>query len=402
MSRPLRFLTVGSLALVPMVLALACGDDTQVTLPKDGGADATLSAETGPTPDAAVDAPASTCGIVIPTTYDSPQYDQNAADELALRARFDALTQPMKDIESALADAGAPPALTAAQLRALDIAGTPNLKGVTTASYQAKVDAWFDDYEAGLGAGAYTPADPPTTGGSYGKYIMNARGVDLRQAIEKGLYVAAFYNHALAAVAAGAPTEATVDKLVAAWGAHPSFQNNQNATQNKDVNSAGYAARRDSKDPLKPGPYQRGKAALIKAKASIAAGAKCNADRDAALKAFFAEWEKATYATVVFYYADIVAKLSVGSPDYPGILHSWGESLGFVAGFKGLPQDKRIITDAQIDALLAKTYGADPIQGYKLVTASIEAAGKLTSATADIKAIYGFSDAEMESFKKNF
>ncbi len=110
MSRPLRFLTIGSLALVPMALALACGDDTQVNLPKDGGADATLTPDAGPTPDAAPDAPTSTCGIVIPATYDSPMYDQNAADELALRGRFDALTQPMKDIESALADAGAPPA----------------------------------------------------------------------------------------------------------------------------------------------------------------------------------------------------------------------------------------------------------------------------------------------------
>lgn len=389
---------------VSLLVAAACGDDDNTVRPRlDGGVDATVG-------DADVDGGGPlACGAMIPSTYDSPTYETNAAQELALRKAFDDFLKPFRDNETALTpDAGGTfTPLTKAQLETLYGAGTPSVKSVTTAYYQAKVAAWIAEYEAAAADGTYTPVDPPDTndkGGSYGRWVFNGRGLDLKQAIEKGSYNAAFYNHAVSIITSGTPTVGTVDRLVAAFGAHPSFPNNQNAQQNKDVNAAGYAARRDSKDAANPGPYQKAKKALITAKAAITAGERCNADRDAALKAFLAEWEKSQLATVIYYFNDIITKLSGADPDYPAVLHAYGEAVGFIAGFKTIPQERRIVTDAQIDSLLQKSFAADgqPVEAYKLKTNPVAGASQLQQVINDIKAIYGFSDAEVESFKKNY
>ncbi|MBX3191282.1 MAG: hypothetical protein KF819_30070 [Labilithrix sp.] len=377
------------------MLAAACGDDDNVVRNRpDGGV-----VDAGPI-DAAPDA-ANPCDITLPPTYDSPGYDTNAAVELGLRNKLDAFLKPMRDAENDFADGGAPAPVTKAQLVTLYTDGNPNIKGITTVFYQPKVDAWFGEYEEAFTAGPFTPTDPPPAkGGTYGKWVMSARAVDLHQAIEKGTYVAGFYNHALGVLSSGPITEATIDRLIAAFGAHPSFPGDPAALQNKDVNSAALAARR-SRDPALTGPYVKMKQAAIKAKASIAAGAKCAADRDAAIKTFLSEWERSSYATVIFDFNDIIAdKLSPGK--FAEALHAYGEGIGLIAGFRTIPQDRRIVTDAQIDKMLSDALS--PVtaasEAFKLQTASVQAAAGLQQVMSDIKTIYGFSDAEIASFKK--
>lgn len=399
-----RVLFLAASMIAVLAAAAACGDDDNniVRTRPDGG----TSSEGGAL-DAAPDAPTSTCGISLPATYESPSYDTNAAVEIGLRMKFDAFLKPMKDAENDFADGGTPAVPpTKVQLTGLYTDGSPNVRSVTTAFYQAKVDAWIDEYVAAIGDGAWTPAGgdgptPPTdtVGGTYVKWVFSGRGLDLRQVMEKGTYIAGFYNHAAGVVAAGPPTEATIDRLVAAFGAHPSFPGDPAAAQNKDINSASYAARR-SKDPNLTGPYPKIKTALIKAKASIAAGAKCDADRDAALKEFFSQWERSNYATVVYYFNKIINTDLPGSK-YADAMHSYGECLGFIAGFRTIPQDKRVITDAQIDKMLSDSLAPNggAVGAYRLETNSISAAAGLQQVISDIKTIYGFSDAEMASFK---
>jgi hypothetical protein len=390
-------------AVAAMLAAAACGDDDDnVVRNRDdaGGVDSSIIA------DAAADtAPQSSCGIALPTTYVSPGYDSNAVIELTLRTQFDAFLKPMKDAETAfgnVADGGAPPAaITKAQLEPLYTAGTPSIKSISTAFYQGKVDTYLTEYEAAFADNAYAPVDPPVAadkGGLYGKFIFNSRGLDLRQVMEKGTFTAGFYNHAVGVLAAGPITEATIDRLVAAFGAHPTFPGDPAAAQNKDVNSASYAARR-SKDPNITGPYQKIKQALIKAKASVAAGAKCDKDRDESIKLFFAEWERSNYATVIFYFNDIIKKL--GGAESSGNMHSYGEVIGFLSGFRTIAQDKRIITDAQIDQLLTTALAptAGPVEAYKVHTSSGAAGAALQQVISDIKTIYAFTDAEIAAFK---
>lgn len=397
--RARAFACAAVVSSLPLV-SLACGDDDNA--PIKPGADASLDVTPAPTSDASVDA--GPCAV-SETTYDGSKYETNAATELAVRKQLDAMLKPMKDVETAFGDpdAGAPTPVTAQQIKDLYAAGTPSVRSITTAFYQAKIDGWADDYGAAFG-NTWTPSDPPpATGGRYGKWIVSSTGIDLRQAMEKGAYSAAFYNHALTVISAGVTAD-SVDKLVAAFGAHPSFQNNQAAAQNPDTLAASYAARRDSKQASNPGPYQRAKAALIKAKV-LSSRPACVTERDQAVKDFLLEWEKSTFATVIFYLNDLLtAKLGGASPDFPGAIHAHGEIVGFIAGWKTLPADKRKITDAQVDALLAKLLApvGQPSAAYKLVTDTAAQLPALQGAITDITGIYGFSAVEVESFKKNF
>lgn len=404
MRRGLWYAWFGAVAATVAAVFVACGDDDALVRQRlDGGADGAA----GDGGDAAA------CAITFPTDYVSPAFESNASVELALRQAFDALVAPMIAAESAQPDGGAYPVVTKVKLDGLWQGGNPSIKSITTSYYQTRISGWLGAYEAATDAGAFDLAtdSPPPSGGYYGRYVYDGSMLDLRQAIEKGTYAAGFYNHAIAIVSGANLTEASIDRLVAAWGAHPTFQNNHQPTSGatdatKDVNAAGYAAQRTPKDPGKTGPYLRAKDALIKAKAAIAAGATCDAVRDAAIKVFLLEWEKATYATVVHDFDDIVTKLSA-TPSagdvvtWSDLFHEHGECIGFIAGFKTIPQEYRKITDAQIDGLLTKALAPDGAAAdiVKLKTAPTASAIGLNGAISDIKAIYGFTDDEMESFK---
>ncbi len=391
--KSLGLLAAFGAAAAAVAVAAACSDDEGLVRDRGDGSASTTVLDGS-----------SSCGITIPTTYDSPTFETNAAQELLLRQEFEDLLAPMVTVESQLAaDAGATP-VTQAQLNALWSKGTPSVMATTSAYYQAKVAPSLSAYGIAVADGAYV-ADVPDggdKGGALGGYIFDANGVDLHQTIEKGSYAAAFYNQAVSLIVLGPITTGTIDRLVASFGASPAFSNNDNAAQNRDVLSAAYAARRDSKDVANPGPYQRIRLALIKAKASVEAGAKCDADRDAALVVFLNQWEIATYASVVFDFNDIIARVSAS--DIPGALHSYGEAVGFLSSFKTIAPSRRIISDAQIDDLLQQIYAADgaPIAAYKLKTTPFDAVSRVQAGIGVIKGIYAFTDAQIESFKQNY
>ena len=121
-------------------------------------------------------------------------------------------------------------------------------------------------------------------------------------------------------------------------------------------------------------------------------------ERDAALKIFLHEWEKSSYATVIYDFNDITARLIASTLDYGPVLHAYGEAVGLIAGFKTIPQDRRVITDAQIDSLLQKIFAPDggQVEVHKVKTNAVEATAHLRDAITDIKGIYGMSDAEVD------
>jgi hypothetical protein len=358
------------------------------------------------------------CLTTVPDEYDGAAYDANAATELGIRAQVKAFQDPMKAAEL---DVTVKPTLV--DLTAFYDAGTPSLRDLTTSYYADRVDGWLAEFVAAAG-NTWTAAEPPTgPGGIFGVHIYNARGTDLRQLTEKGLFNAAYYVHAQS-IAAGTLDAAAIDKLLAIYGAHPTFTGNSaalhpdgtTANPNPDVFIAVYAERRSPKanggmdptkpaDPAAPGPYFRIKQALITAQAAIAAG--CDAERDAAIDAFFADWELTNFATVVFYLYDATAKLTLPEPttaDLDGGLHGYGEAVAFVHGFRTVPAGQRKITDAQIDVMLADLgapYDGDATS-YKLITDTATEVSKLQKVIADIATIYGLSQADLETFKTNY
>jgi hypothetical protein len=403
---------VGSAAL-----AAACSDDPTDATPTptpvaDAGADRTAvppvdPADSGPTDSATTpDGQTSSCGLVVPTTYESANFATNTAAEAEMRTRLGALNTAMRNAE---ADLTITP--TAAELKALFDAGTPSLRTLTTPYYAEKVDGFLEAFEAAAGK-EWTPVDPPAgDGGRYGSWIFTPTGIDLRQQVEKGLFAAMFYRHILTLLD-GPITEVTIDRLVAAYGTTPAFPKNDlgptadGGVAAPDALTALYAKRREPRDAT-AGLYTNIKRALITAKAAVARGAECNADRDAALATFKLEYERALAATCINYLQGAATKMGAASPtqaDLASALHAHGEAVAFMHGFRTLPANGRKITDAQIDDYLS-TLNAPanaPATAHRFVTDTGLELAKLTQAINKLAQIYGFSSQEVAGFRNTY
>ncbi|MCS6900195.1 MAG: hypothetical protein NZX77_10560 [Polyangiaceae bacterium] len=340
------------------------------------------------------------CDLVLPTSYDGAAFETNAKVELAVIGQLKALNNLMKEAE---ADLTKKP--TKAELVALLEAGDPSLKEVMTSYYAGYVDGVLGAFAEAAGKEA-VPSDPPSgQGGLFGKWIFDEKGTDLRQAFEKGAFGAALFHHA-SKVVAEATGAADVDRLIAIFGAHPSFPGDDKDPNHPDVFSASYAERRDAKDPTNPGHYFRFKAAAIKAQAAAAKGDACKAEFTGALRQMMTEWEQSHFATVVYYLNDAAKKLTTEpatNDTLAGGLHSYGEAVGFLHGFKGLPAEVRTITDTQIDELLA-LLNATPgdVKSYKLVSEAATEAPKLLQVLQKTAGIYGFTAQQIEGYKTNY
>jgi hypothetical protein len=397
-----KLFLVASLAMGAAMAA--CGDDDNfvVRTRNDGGTDGSVEGGEGGTN-------MLSCGLPIPTTYDSPNFALNAKEELDLKANVDLLETTMKSAEGT-----GTAAVTAAQLKAIFMAGTPSLYSIATAAAQAKIDVYLTQFGDAVGK-TWTPADAEADGGVDGgadggvsvggKYenlnIFSATGVDLREGTLKIILGGALYNHALA-LSGGPITEATVDRLLAVFGATTKFAHRTDAdagADEKDELIAEYASRRDNLASTTLGPYRKIRGALLVAKAAAAGGDKCRADLDAALAVYRLEWEKASLATVI-YYLNAAATNALAAPvKGPQALHGFGEALGFIQCFKGIPQDRRKITDVQIDALFTLVGGDTP---YQLLTRTGERVVAFNTAFQQIGAFYGMTQTDIEDAKKAY
>jgi hypothetical protein len=384
--KTLRLLSLAA-CVGTLLIGAACGDDealvrlrldSGVTAPPDAGNDAALA-----------------CGAVLPLTYESPAFAANVAIELAFTQRVAEIDTKMKAAEGA-SDAGAP----AADLKAIFNAGAPSLRAVSTTAAQSIVDSNFDAFEAALGK-EWKPVDAEQDGGApaggkYGEHYFSATGVDLRQVTTATILGGTLYNYVLGLVAAPV-TDATIDRLLAAFGASPAFAHSTNADAGADADRlvAALAADRDDPTSATPGPYRKVQASLFTMKAAVAAGDKCKTELDAAVATYLLEWERATYASAI-HYLNAAAVTAADPLKGSEALHAFGEALGLIQSFKGLPE-RRKITDAQIDALLAKIGDAS---AFQVVTRAGDRALKLNEAINDIALYERFAPAEVEAFRK--
>jgi len=228
--RKLRNLLFFAAVALGAAVPVACADDGDnvVRTRPDGGDASADAASDGPAPNTL------TCGVMIPATYESPNFALNAKEELDLKGRVVALLDKMRSAEGPT-----PMAVTTADLNAIFTAGTPSLRSIATAYAQATIDTYLaqfgdaatktwnpTDVEADGGAGDGGADDGGVVVPTGGKYenasIVNPIGINLREATEKVLLDGSLYNYALQ-LASGVITEATVDRLVAIFGATPKF-----------------------------------------------------------------------------------------------------------------------------------------------------------------------------------
>ena len=168
---------------------------------------------------------------------------------------------------------------------------------------------------------------------------------------------------------------------------------------------ANYAARRDKNNGQ--GYYSQLKKAFISLKTAVKAGSAYNKERDAAVATIKSTWEKVNAATVVNYLHSITATMSATAPtdaQKAAALHAHGECAGFLLGWYQLPAADKKITDADIEFLLNLLH--TPVAGaqkpYLFITDPVNNLSRLTQAIQKIKTIYGFTDTEIEDFKKNW
>jgi hypothetical protein len=219
------------------------------------------------------------------------------------------------------------------------------------------------------------------------------------------MYGAVLYNAATSFMNSDISLE-DVDRIVALFGANPTFPNSgSNNVSRPDLFMANYAARRDKNDGN--GLYSQFKNAALRLRTFIAAGSGYQEERNAALSDLRISWEKASAATVINYLHGAIAKFTLTNPSNADIasgLHSYSEGVGFIWGLKTIPQTYKKITDAQINdvlALMNAPAGSNP-STYTFVTDASNQVPKLQTAISTLQSIYSFSNQEIEDFKKNW
>ena len=338
----------------------------------------------------------------IPTAYYGSSFSANVATQDAVRSQLEALVAEAKKGRTAGV------VLDYSTLSQLFNANSPSLKTISTSYYAGRLDGagnWLDEM-AKASSTVYTPGVPTGQGGVLNGYLFDENGLEYEQLVEKGLFGAALYNHAVALMK-GSMTPATADQLGRIFGAHPDFPNTPTAANaaNPDKFMANYAARRDKTDGT--GLYFQMKNAFIKLQAALKAGDDYNQERDEALVALRRTWEKVNAGTMINYCHSVISTLSATNPtdaQKASALHAYGECVGFIHGWRTIPQDYKIITDAEIDELLVlfnAPFNGTPTS-YKFVTDPVNELPKLTQVISKLKAKYSFSDQEVEDFRNNW
>jgi hypothetical protein len=343
--------------------------------------------------------------LEIPSAYDGTNFNANTVTQRAVLSQLKDLTDEAKRGRDASN------VVQLSTLEQLFNAGNPSLSAVITNYFKNRMEGLggiMDELAKSSGA-TWIPAPPngANQGGTYGGYLFDEFGVEQEQLLEKGQFGATLYNHAVSLMS-GTITPATVDQLVAIFGAKPAFVNsgsNNVAADVRDSYMANYAARRDKNDGK--GMYSQIRQSFIILQAAVKAGPEYNADRDAALKRIQILWERINAATIINYCHSPISRLSGTAPtdnDKGAALHAIGEGIGFIQGFKTINPAYRKITDAQIDEILllfnAPSGGTASVYQYVLDPATH--LPKLQQAITKLQAIYGFSAQEIEDFKSNW
>lgn len=338
----------------------------------------------------------------IPDVYDDSNFYLYATEELQVLHQFMALMAEAKK------------GRTTEKLVELNIlngyytAGSPSLRDYSTAYYVNRMQGptgWMSELSKASG-NLWRPGTVSESGGFYAGYLFNKNGLEPEQVIEKGMYGAALFNHFLN-LAKGEISLETVDRMLASFGASPEFANSYQAKfhANPDVFCASLAASRDKNDGQ--GLYTRIRDNFIKLQAAVKAGADYKKDRDEAILAIKDSWEKAHFATVVYYCNEaigLLTKTNTTDAEKARALHVLSICVGCIHGWRILPDNHKRIAEYIIDDMLlqlnAPAENACSIWLY--VTDPANQISNLSKIVKTIEDIYGFTPADMQDFKENW
>jgi len=338
--------------------------------------------------------------LTIPSFYDSTNYSTNIASILQIRTNFDGMVTEIK--KGRILNN----AVSADLLTANFSNGNPSIETFTTVEFANQLkgnEGWFKSL-VNLSENTYSPDSLTSKGGVFGGYLFNANGVEPEQIIEKGLFGAALTNQVIQLISNN-PTLVSVDKALYLVGATPHFKNSGNAIHGviADKYLANYVARRDKNDGN--GFYSSLKFNFIKLQAAIKGGATFNNEKNEAITKIKTILEEANYATVINYCHSSIANLSkttLTETEKAATLHAINECIGFGLGWKNVNGKK--ITDTQIEEIITLLNFPvnSSIKPALFITDRVNQITKLQTIIDKIKSIYGFSNVQLEDFKKNW
>ncbi len=340
---------------------------------------------------------------VTPGAWAAPDWDANTVDALAVRAALDALTG------DALMRGAETGAVELAGLRQLEAAwaGDPSLADIAHPGFVPVVEQSLAEFVDVIAAGeqdlidAGGAWDPGAAGGVWGDDDrgINEGGLEVRQLVDKG----GFGGGILYAYAVGLTeaeiTPATIDAIAAAWGSNATLD-----PEAMPTDAASYAFQMG---------FHGGMAESLAIAKAYAADPACTAERDAALVAFFRDWELTMYARLVFYGGRATGALLAAATDteFAAVLHDLGEGTGVGIGFLGMPDPAagplasgaRIIDDAAIEAAMT-ALGVDVATlGASSTGLFVESLPALEDAVGEIEGVimdaFGVDAATIQSYR---
>lgn len=341
--------------------------------------------------------------LEIPSAYDGSGFAAATTTQTAVLSQLSALATEMKRGRQG-------ETVTKETLDDMYMAGNPSLEDVSTTYYAEKLlraGGWLDELAEASGGSNYVPGEPQGQGGTLGGYLFDENGLEIEQIVEKGLFGAALYNHATTLFSPQMTVE-EVDQVLAIFGATPAFSNSGSSNVAADVRDgylANYAARRDKNDGN--GLYSQIEAAFLKLQAATKAGSEYQTEKVEAISEVKLLWEKANAATIINYCHSTITGLSATNPtsdDVGAALHAYSEAVGFLHGWRTIPQADKRISDDQIDQLLVRfnaPYEQVPTS-YKFATEPENELPKLIQVIEELKSLYEFSTQDIEDFKKNW
>jgi hypothetical protein len=342
--------------------------------------------------------------LSIPDNYQSANYDANVTTENIVVDELGTLTSAVNDAEASAPNAG---------ISSINYPTT--LSSITESNYKMLIEGWLPELvnaansdDGFVNPGLGNTPDGSDEGGLLGTRLLDEYGLELEQMIQKGSFGAALYNHAITVVnniksgEEGFTDPGVIDRLVEIHGAQPNFDVSE-------VTAAATYSRRRSDLDAQTGFFFDIKENLITAKAAMEAGPQFNTQRDEALDDFLLNWEKSNFATVIYYCNATINQLDAAF-DLPGgeekdialgnAMHAYAEGVAFAHGFKRLSIKQ--ISDSEIEFILSelKAIEGENPESYEFLN-DITLLQNLDGLITYIQDIYGFSDAEVESFYEN-
>ena len=168
---------------------------------------------------------------------------------------------------------------------------------------------------------------------------------------------------------------------------------------------AAYAAQRD--DGMGTGLYSQTRQAFIMLQTALEKGEDYNSYRDEALATIKLNWEKTSAAAVIHNLHESVLLLNTANLDdqqRSEVLHLISEAAGFLHGWRMIDAKNKKITDTQIDEILTLLNAPYDRSAsvYRFITNSGDEFSKLMEAVGKIQGIYGFTNEEVENFRRNY